>query len=210
MRLLLMSETARLHLAIAALQAGSDPRLWYVTRAAGVCAYVLLALGTSLGLFQSLGRTLEVRAGWVVVELHQFVALLAAAFVALHLVALALDPFLHFSLSNLVLPVAEPYRPFWVALGVLGLYALVIVLLSSWLRKYLPYAFWRGLHMTSFVVFALVTLHGIQSGTDTSQPWMKAVYFASLAVVIFLTGIRFIIWLSTEPAPSTSPTRQSH
>lgn len=192
---LLIGEAARLRTVVAALQPGSDPRLWYVTRAAGICAYVLLACATALGLFQSLARALEVRAGWALAELHQFVALIAGAFVALHLLALALDPFLHFSVINLALPVSEPYRPFQVALGVLGLYALLVVLASSWLRSRLSYALWRGLHMTSFALFALVTAHGLLAGTDASAPWMKGVYFAALAVVIFLTGMRLVAWM---------------
>lgn len=204
---LLIGEVARVRTVVAALQPGSDPRLWYVTRAAGICAYVLLACSTALGLFQSLARALQVRAGWALTELHQFVALIAGAFVALHLLALALDPFLPFSVTNLVLPLGEPYRPFQVALGVLGLYALLVVLVSSWLRSRISYGVWRGLHMTSFALFALVTAHGLLAGTDTHQPWMKGVYFAAMAVVIFLTGIRVILWLTTEPGVQGSPTR---
>lgn len=204
---MLMGEVARARTVIAALQPGSDPRLWYVTRAAGICGYILLALGTALGLFQSLARSLGARAGWVLVELHQFVALIAAAFVALHLVSLALDPFLPFSVTNLLLPTGESYKPLATALGVLSLYALLVVLLSSWLRRWMSYALWRGLHLTSFVVFALVTAHGLLVGTDTHQPWMKGVYFAAMAVVIFLTGMRLVLWLTTESAPQSSPTR---
>jgi predicted ferric reductase len=204
---MLIGEVARVRTIVAALQPGSDPRLWYVTRAAGICAYILLALGTAFGLFQSLARALGVRAGWALVELHQFIALIAAAFVALHLVTLALDPFLPFSLSNLVLPVGEPYKPLAVALGVLGLYALAVVLISSWLRGRISYAVWRGLHVTSFVVFGMVTAHGLLAGTDTHQPWMRGVYFAAIAVVIFLTGMRLILWLIITPDVQSSPTR---
>lgn len=202
---LLLVEGARLRTVVAALQPGSDPRLWYVTRAAGICAYVLLACATALGLLQSLARALAVRAGWALAELHQFVALLAGAFVALHLLALALDPFLHFSVPNLLLPVAEPYRPFQVALGVLGMYALVVVLVSSWLRAKMTYAVWRGLHTISFALFALVSAHGLLAGTDTSQPWMEGIYFAAIAAVLFLCGMRLIVWLTApEPAGTSS------
>ena len=205
---LLMGEVARVRTVVAALQPGSDPRLWYVTRAAGICGYVLLACSTALGLFQSLARALEAHVGWALAELHQFVALIAGAFVALHLLALALDPFLPFSLANLALPVGEPYKPLATALGVLGLYALLIVLVSSWLRSRITYGVWRGLHMTSFVVFALVTAHGLLVGTDTREPWMKGVYFAAMAVVIFLTGVRLLVWVSAEPSAQSTPARK--
>jgi predicted ferric reductase len=75
---------------------------------------------------------------------------MVAALVALHLLSLFLDPLIPFSLLNFSLPIAEPYRPFAVDLGVFWLYGLVIVLLSSWLRRYIKYASWRTLHYASF------------------------------------------------------------
>ncbi len=171
----------------------ADPRLWYVTRAAAISAYVALAVTTGLGLLRSLARSLGVGISWALDELHQFVALLAAAFVALHLLSLLLDPYLPFPLSSLLLPVAEPYRPLASALGVLGLYALAVVLVSSWLRRRLPYRLWRGLHFASFVAFALVTLHGLLAGADAAQPWMRAVYTGAAASIVFLVLARMLV-----------------
>ena len=101
--------------------------MWYLTRAAAVSAYALLALTVVLGLLRSLVRSVGVRTGgviWWLDELHQFSAPLAGAFVVLHLTTLLLDSFLSFSLANLLLPVGEPYRPLATGLGVLALYAL--------------------------------------------------------------------------------------
>lgn len=163
--------------------------LWSVTRAAAVTAYVMLALTTMLGLLRSLGRVLTVRTPWItlgVEDLHQFAAFLTAGFVALHLGTLLLDTYMNFSLANLLVPLGQPYRPFATDLGVLALYALGLVLLTSWLRSRLSYRTWRTLHYGSFVAFACVTAHGLLAGTDASQPWMAAIYRVAVGSVLLL------------------------
>jgi predicted ferric reductase len=174
----------------------ADPTLWYLTRAAAVSAYVLLSLTAILGLTRSLARARGVRSPWTIVLLddaHQFSALLTAAFVVLHLGTLVLDPFLPFSLRNLLVPSGEPYRPLATDLGVLALYALGIVLLSSWLRRRLSYGFWRNLHVLSFAAFALVTAHGLLAGHDTGQEWMTRLYVVASGCVGGLVVLRLIL-----------------
>jgi predicted ferric reductase len=190
-------------------RAAADPSLWYVTRAAGISAYVLLAGTVALGLIRTIQRTAKSRhasALALVDEAHQFAALLAVAFVVVHLVALVFDPVLPFTLSNLLLPFDEPYRATATALGVLGLYALGVVALSSWVRRALPYRFWRWLHGVSFVTFALVTLHGILAGTDSGQPWMALVYWVAVILVGLLSLVR-LARLSRGAAASTALSR---
>ena len=148
-----VSSMALYRLAVARRESGVNPTLWYVTRAAGVSAYVLLAIVVDLGILLSLARQLETHVSWVLDELHQFLSLLTAALVALHLGALLIDPFITFSLANLLLPLNEPYQPLGITFGVLGLYALLVLLASSWSRRFLPRRFWRGLHYLSFCRF---------------------------------------------------------
>jgi sulfoxide reductase heme-binding subunit YedZ len=186
----------------------ANPLLWYVTRAAAVSAYITLSITVVLGLVRSLARAARVRGGralWLLDEAHPYLALLTAAFVALHLISLIFDPLIPFAPLNLLLPVGEPYRPFAVALGVLALYALGVVWLSSWLRRYIAYARWRTLHYTSFAAFALLTFHGILAGSDSTQPWMRLVYVAAAGVVGALVLAR-AFW--PAPAPETRPARR--
>ena len=178
----------------------ANPFMWYVTRAAAVSAYILLTLTVVVGLARSLARVSRVRVSWLVEENHQILAVIAAVFVALHLLTLLLDPLIPFSLLNLVLPVNEPYSPIAVSAGVIALYGMVAVLVSSWLRGKLPYRVWRGLHYASFLTFWLVTGHGVVAGSDTSQPWMYTVYILASAVVAGGVLVR-IFWPSpAQPA----------
>src|SRR5262249_37453498 len=78
-------------------------------------------------------------------------------------------------------------------LGLLGLYALVAVLISSWLRRRIPHPTWRALHVASFAAFVLITLHGLLAGADTAQPWMRAVYTGAAASIAFLILMRVLV-----------------
>jgi sulfoxide reductase heme-binding subunit YedZ len=188
--------------AVARLASG-DPAMWYVTRAAAISAYVLLALTVLVGLLRSMLRSSGWRAPglvWLLDEAHQYIAALAAVFVGLHLVTLLLDPVVPFTLVNLIVPLGEPYRPAATSLGVFSLYTLGAVLLSSWMRRSLSYGFWRALHFASFLAFVLVTLHGILAGADTGEPWMSALYASSAGVVALLVGLRMLIAAFRAPS----------
>lgn len=184
-----------------AATAASNPFMWYATRAAAVSAYILLTLTVLMGLARSLTRVARVRVSWLVEENHQILATITAVFVALHLLTLLFDPLIPFKPLNLVLPINEPYSPFAVTLGVIALYGMVAVLLSSWLRRHMSYAAWRTLHYASFVTFWLVTLHGVFAGSDTREPWMYTTYIVS-AVLVGGGVLLRMFWPTPTPTPT--------
>ena len=182
----------------------ANPFMWYATRAAAVSAYILLTLTVLMGLARSLARVAHIRVSWLVEENHQILATLTAVFIALHLLTLLLDPLIPFSFINLVVPMNEPYSPFAVGLGVIALYGMVAVLLSSWLRRRMSYGAWRTLHYASFITFLLVTVHGIFAGSDSSEAWMTLVYLFS-AGLVGLGVLARIFWPApTPPMPAYS------
>jgi predicted ferric reductase len=189
----------------------ASPTMGYATRALGVAAYVALAFSVAMGTFRALPRRPLPRHTWVVDELHQFVASLAVLLVVGHLAALLLDTSRHYTLVNLVFPVTEPGHLAAGRLGAVGLYAIAVTIVSSWLRRRLNYGFWRGLHYASFVAFVAVTLHGLLAGSDTGEPWMRAVYAASALVVVLLVAARLVEAVAgrnqgtTAPAPRQTP-----
>jgi predicted ferric reductase len=171
----------------------TNPFLWYVTRATALAAYAAITLSVMLGMLRPIARTVGESLSWVADEIHQTVATLAGVLVVGHLLALRFDPMVPFSVTNLLLPINEPYRPLAADLGVLSLYAIVVALLSSWLRRRLPYRFWRGMHYVSFAAFVLVTAHGWYAGSDSGEEWMRAVYVGALAAVAFLVLMRLVL-----------------
>jgi predicted ferric reductase len=182
--------------------ANSDPFLWYVTRAMAVMAYSTLALVVMAGQIRVIIRRFGDPIPWVLDEIHAFLSILAVIFVGGHLISLALDPFLPFTVQNLLIPGDQPYRPLAVNIGVFALYALAVVSLSSWVRRFFPYAFWRSLHHLTIVVFALTTVHGLLAGSDSEEPFMRAIYLAASFSIAGLLVARFVVQAPYVAAPT--------
>lgn len=189
------------HLPSLAAATGSAD-LWYLTRTTAVAAYVALTFSVIFGLLRTIARTSAERLSWVVDELHAFVATLAGVFVVGHLLTIKLDTFVIFSLRDLLLPGDGPYRPVAVNIGIFALYVMALTLISSWIRRFIPYRFWRVIHYLSFLTFALVTVHGWLAGSDANEPWQRALYVGGAAAVTFLTVVRLVSRpkISRQPA----------
>jgi len=163
--------------------------LWYLTRTMGIAAYITLVISCALGMLRVTARRSNEQLSWLVDEMHMFVASVSGVLALGHMVVLYFDPFLPFSLANLLLPVAEPYKPLAVDLGVFSFYCFAALLITSWARRRLKYGFWRNVHNLSIVLLVLVTFHGWLAGSDASEPWMKGVYGAVTGAFGFL-----ILW----------------
>lgn len=191
--------------------AAADPTLWYLTRTAAVGAYVTLIMTVILGMLRTIARRTGEQLTWLVDEFHAFFAIITGILVLAHLVTLYFDPFLPFSLINLLVPLpTQPYQTLAVNLGICALYCMVALLLSSWARRRLAYGFWRNVHNLSFVALILVTLHGLLAGSDASEPWMHALYGIVGGGIGFLILWRLLATIRKPlPAERTSGYRES-
>ena len=165
---------------------------WDTARAGGLISYVLLTTAVSLGLVLR-NRWQSTR--WprlVTNELHGYVSLLALVFIAVHVMAVAVDPFTHFGLTAVLVPFASHYRPVWMGLGIVALYLLLAVWVSSRLRRRIGHRLWRQIHVLAFAVYRRATLHGLGTGSDTRTVWAGALYAASVGVVGSLLAVRLL------------------
>ena len=186
-------------IAAASRATATSPTLWYLTRATAVAAYIALTFSIILGMLRTVGRQASERVPWSVTELHQVMAVLSGVLVLAHIVSILFDSYIPFTFINIILPFSEPYKEPYTRLGVYAMYAMALVLLSSWLRRRISYRAWRTIHYVSFIAFVLATTHGFFTGSDTDEPWMRAVYGASAAIVIFLILVRVF---AGAPAPT--------
>jgi methionine sulfoxide reductase heme-binding subunit len=169
----------------------SSPAIWYAARASGVAAYVVLSLVVSLGL--ALGRKAQTRRWprFSVEEIHRFGGLLVGSLIGVHVLAIAADSFLPFSLTQLLVPFTSSYRPLWTGLGIAAAEILVALAITNHYRRRLPYAFWRKAHYLNFAVWTLASLHGLMAGTDRGAAWLAILYGISVATVVMLLLWRF-------------------
>jgi methionine sulfoxide reductase heme-binding subunit len=168
-----------------------DHAFWYISRAAGLSAYLMLFLNVVLGLAVNTRIMDALVARWRSFDLHEFTALLAMGLLAIHALALLGDQYIGFSLPQLLVPLGLPYRPFWTAMGIFAMYLLVVITASSYMRKQLSYKAWRAIHYLSFGAFVMAMGHGIFAGTDTTMPWAQGMYLSTGVIVLLLTIRRF-------------------
>ncbi len=83
---------------------------WYVSRASGIVAWMMLTGAVVLGTVLSARLLLPRRAAWLL-DLHRWLGGLAVCFLAAYLVALLLDSYAEFGLLDVLLPFASEWRP---------------------------------------------------------------------------------------------------
>lgn len=160
---------------------------WDIARAGGFTAYILLTLAVIVGL--ALSTKLQSPSRWprlINSELHNFLTLLGTVFLAVHVLAVWIDPFTHFGLNEMLIPLASHYRPVWMALGIVALYLGIAIGISTLLRPRIGYSWWRRLHVLTLGIFLLATVHGIATGSDTQTIWALGIYVVSSAAVALL------------------------
>jgi len=159
---------------------------WYAARAGGMLAYLLLTSAVAAGLVMS-GKSHGKRwPRFAVEDVHRFLGTLTGAFIVLHGAALLLDGFVPFSLSQLVVPGTAPYRPLYVAFGVVAAELLGALAIANHFRTQLSYRFWRRTHYLNFAVWSLALVHGLTAGTDARTTWALVLYAGSAWLVLAL------------------------
>ena len=169
---------------------------WYATRSAGIVAWVLLALSVLWGLALStkaFGK--RPRPNWLL-DLHRFLGGLAVIFTGVHVVAILLDSFVHFSVLNVFVPFTGSWHPGAVAWGIVAMYALAAVEITSLLRKHISKQAWRMTHYLSFPLFALATTHVLTAGTDRHTFLLRGLLAIGVLSVVLLTAIR--VWQADQ------------
>jgi methionine sulfoxide reductase heme-binding subunit len=156
---------------------------WYAARTGGMLAFALLTASVVLGLTLSGRARLRRWPRFAVEDVHRFVGLLAGTFVGVHVLALLVDTYVPFSLSQMLVPGTSSYRPLATALGVVALELLAALAVANRYRKRLSYRFWRRTHYVNFAVWTLALVHGIASGTDSGTPWGVLLYGLAAASV---------------------------
>ena len=178
---------------------------WYAARAGGFVAWGLAAASVALGLALSGKVFRRPRPAWTM-DMHRFLGGLAVIFTIVHVAAVMMDQYVSFGLRQVFVPLASSWHPVAVAWGVIAMYMLLAVELTSLARRRIPRRLWRQIHLGSFVLFGTSTVHALTAGTDTAAGiGMIGVIFLSVGVIAMVA--RRIAGPSPQPAPARPPAR---
>jgi methionine sulfoxide reductase heme-binding subunit len=175
---------------------------WLISRSAGILALVLATVAVTLGLTMSARLLRRPGVARTLVRLHEHVALVAMAAIAVHGLALLGDRWLHPGVGGLTVPFAMSYRPLFTGLGIIGGYLAALLGLSFYVRKRIGVRLWRRLHRATVLVWVLGVVHTLGAGSDASTVWLRALVLVPAVPITYLIMRR---WLEVGRRDASAP-----
>lgn len=165
---------------------------WFLSRSSGIVTWALLAATTLWGIFLST-RMLKPydRPAWLR-DLHTWLGTLTLLGTGLHIAAIMADSYVQFSVKDILVPMAATWKPLALAWGIVSMYILLAVQISSWAMKKIPRKLWRAIHFLSYGLFATTSIHSLSAGTDRSALLYQGFSIALITLVLGAIAIRIV------------------
>ena len=174
---------------------------WFLCRASGIVAWLMLTASVLWGIVLSTDLfPRRRRAAWLL-AMHRWLGGLTVFFIAGHVAAVLADSNAHFRVLDVFVPYAGAWRPTAIAAGVVALWFLVAVEGTALAMKRLSRKWWRDVHILTYTVFWLATLHAALAGTEASKPLYIVTSLAAVALVVFAASYRIL----THDLPKRRP-----
>ena len=157
---------------------------WYVARSSGLVAWALILATIVWGLLLAtkvLGR--RPTPAWLL-SLHRYLGALAVVFVGVHVGAILIDTYTDFGITDVLVPFTGSWHPAAVAWGIVGMYLLAAIEITSLLRHRMSRRAWHAVHLLSYFLFATTTVHMLTAGTD-----VKALVASTAAVLLGVAAV---------------------
>lgn len=186
----------------------SDHVIWYTARAAGIVTWGLLVASMVWGLLYAtkvFGRKVS---AWWLLGVHRWLGVLAIVFTGVHVAALLADRYVEFSVTDVLVPFVGPWKPLAVSAGIISMYLLVAIEVTSLVKARLPYAVWRWIHLGSYGLFALATIHALAAGTDLGAVVNDGLLVALGAIAVAVAVVMIDRRAGDDPRRPV-PTRRS-
>ncbi len=154
---------------------------WYLMRASGVVALLLLTGVFVLGIATFRRWRPGNLPRFVTASMHRSIALLAVAFLAVHVVTAIADPYAVVGVAAAFVPFVAGRGAFWVGLGAVSIDLFIALVVSSLLRARIGARTWRAIHWTAYASWPLALAHTLGTGTDAGTLWLRAISVACVA-----------------------------
>ncbi|MCP4140065.1 MAG: hypothetical protein GY755_07215 [Chloroflexi bacterium] len=179
---------------------GPDAKVyWYLSRGTAFVSLSLLWLSMVLGLLMSNKMARSWPGVAVSFAIHEFVSLLGLGFAMFHAIILMGDKYIEFTLEKIATPFASTYEPFWVGVGQISFYIMLLVAFSFYVRKIIGQKLWRVIHFISFLTYLMALLHSLAAGTDTEFVWAQQYYWVTGGSLLFFLMVRIVSSFFKEP-----------
>lgn len=190
---------------------------WYLGRASGIVAFILLTIVVVNGLLMTTRLVFTLLPPALNYDMHRFFSHMAWLAVLGHIIAFFFDSYFRLSPAEAFIPflLVRDYTSFLgydlrlvIGIGILAFYGIVALVITSELKgRGISLKKWRVLHYLSFFTYLLFLAHGYFAGSDSREWWMLWLYGLSATLVISLTALR--IWALVANKKSSLPTTPS-
>ncbi len=194
----------------------SEQLWWFIARSSGIVAMLLAALSVIWGLLVSTRVMQGTPSPKWLLAMHRWLGGLTVSFTTVHIVALVADSYVEFGWLEILVPFASTWKPLPVALGVVTMYLLIAVQVTSLAMKRIPRRWWKLIHLSSYLLFWTGLVHGATAGTDAGASWYAVGSLAITLLVLFLSVYRGLVGKAkrkiTIPKPAdrtTAPRSES-
>jgi hypothetical protein len=161
----------------------TSPLLWYLNRGTGVVLLLVFTATVLLGILATGRATSPLWPRFVTQGLHRTLAALSVLMLVAHVASAVVDSYVDIRWWQAFVPFGATYEPVWLALGAVSLDLIALVVATSLARATVPHRAWFLVHLTTYAAWAAGVVHGLFIGTDSSAPWMRAIYAASAVLV---------------------------
>ena len=165
---------------------------WLIARGAGFTAFLLLTAAVTAGLALSLRFKSPRWPAIITKDLHQHLTTLSLWMLGLHVTMLVVDAKSGVPAAAAFVPLRTAYRPWATSIGIVAMYTVLAVIVSTKLKSRIGHKRWRKLHYLAFLAYGAALAHGLLTGTDTGATWASLIYIASAVLVGGLTIKRIL------------------
>jgi sulfoxide reductase heme-binding subunit YedZ len=165
---------------------------WYLTRATGLVALIVLSATLVLGIVSSVGWTTQRWPRFLSQSVHRNLSVFCLALVVIHVATTVADGFVPINVADAVIPFRSPYRPIWVGLGACAFDVLLAVAVTSAFRRRIGFRTWRWVHWLAYLCWPIALVHGLGTGSDSRLPGVQFVYLLCVVAVIGALGWRLV------------------
>src|SRR5690349_18691635 len=167
---------------------------WYISRASGLMAYLLVWFSTLWGFAISSKIFDSFLKREFTYDFHEHLSLLSLGFVVLHVVVLLMDRVEPMKLVEVLIPFVSSYRPFWTGMGILAFYLSILVTVTFYIRSLISMKTFRTIHYLSIAAYMGALLHGLYSGTDSPLNWTQTMYWGTFLSTVFF-GVYWLVFI---------------
>lgn len=170
----------------------ADQFFWVLARVAGLGSYAALAIALVTGIALRTAVLDWLGSNRLVRSLHEYTIVLWIPLAVIHVGSLLLDHTARIGLLDVFVPFHSTYGTLAIGLGALSLDLLLLVSVTSYLKRRLRKDVWLWIHRLAYGAFALTFLHAVLSGTDFSDPAVSAITWGAAAALVTLAVARLL------------------